>query len=359
MKLQPHTQPIDVSNWKSNEPFNPYPVGARDKSLLISPNNSPYNFLRREHQYLYKHSSNRYPEQFWMEVFSFRFGKLLGLPIPPAHVAHDSDNDTCGALIEWFIHSGEKIGKGTSIKYVIVGNSILNPIRWAFYVYLRLILILSGNRKAYFERYTPGGDYLQRMIPDFDRKTGSQHNWGTVSKTCSILSRYANLDNKNWIQYWATTFVFDALIGNTDRHQDNWGIIWQLRDAKLFSARLTPIFDNGTSMGHEISPSNIIKFNNPAHIERYIRRGTHHMKWDIKDENKTSHIEFMKLFTSKYPDTMPIVDKLTSYSSGDLDAILNILCKFDIPVPLTQERAELMSKLVIARTRKLRESLNL
>jgi hypothetical protein len=30
---------------------------------------------------------------------------------------------------------------------------------------------------------------------------------------------------KGWLELWVKMFTFDALIGNTDRHQNNWGII--------------------------------------------------------------------------------------------------------------------------------------
>lgn len=39
--------------------------------------------------------------------------------------------------------------------------------------------------------------------------------------------------------------VFDCLIGNTDRHHSNWGII---QDIKSKSIRLSPLYDNGSSL---------------------------------------------------------------------------------------------------------------
>jgi hypothetical protein len=37
---------------------------------------------------------------------------------------------------------------------------------------------------------------------------------------------------------------FDALIGNTDRHHENWGLI--------NNERLSPLYDNGISLGWRI-----------------------------------------------------------------------------------------------------------
>lgn len=39
-------------------------------------------------------------------------------------------------------------------------------------------------------------------------------------------------DGQRW---WAETIAFDAIIGNTDRHSENWGFL--IRDADLGGAR--------------------------------------------------------------------------------------------------------------------------
>lgn len=80
-----------------------------------------------------------------------------------------------------------------------------------------------------------------------DGYKGKNHNFRALKKIFTDLE----LENRvtlNWQIYWAKTFLFDALIGNTDRHQDNWSII---QDRKNLKIRIFPIFDNGTSMGHE------------------------------------------------------------------------------------------------------------
>ena len=108
MKLQKFNEVIDVAEWQSEELFNPYPVGARDKSLIISPTRvkcklKKIPYIKYDHRYLYKESINRYPEQFWMEIFCYRFGLFLNIPVPPAHAAYNSKTNTCAALIEWFL----------------------------------------------------------------------------------------------------------------------------------------------------------------------------------------------------------------------------------------------------------------
>ena len=38
-------------------------------------------------------------------------------------------------------------------------------------------MLFFGKHVGKSERYTPGGDFLQRIITGYDRKTGTQHNF--------------------------------------------------------------------------------------------------------------------------------------------------------------------------------------
>ncbi len=68
---QPVNQPINIADWKGDDEFEVYPEGARDKSLLKSPEQSEYGFLIPNHRYLFKHSFARYPDQFWTEIIAY------------------------------------------------------------------------------------------------------------------------------------------------------------------------------------------------------------------------------------------------------------------------------------------------
>lgn len=49
---------------------------------------------------------------------------------------------------------------------------------------------------------------------------------------------------------------FDVLIGNTDRHQGNWGVIL-LRGGSNASARMAPYYDNGSAFGSRLDPDRV------------------------------------------------------------------------------------------------------
>jgi len=202
-----------------------------------------------------------------------------------------------------------------------------------------------------FEAYFPGGDYCQQYIPSFDRKKGKQHNFETVSQIFEDLNKKYPTFNADWKKYWAKAFLFDALIGNTDRHQDNWGIIATLAQQNntlpiLEKMRISPVFDNGTSMGNEIFPGKFKCYDDNNHLVKYISKGWHHMKWSI-DGPQMGHIEMLQKFIDRYPEArQTMLDCLKKLTSETFKTILDELIAFDAPVRLTPERATFMLKLL-------------
>ncbi len=206
-----------------------------------------------------------------------------------------------------------------------------------------------------YEVFTSGGDYCQQYLPNFERKKGEQHNFETI---IAIFSQLTMIPEQEWQSYWAKTFLFDALIGNTDRHQDNWGIITKIEitaneeKPEIKGMRIAPVFDNGTSMGHEIFAQNFHAYeeNRNKKLYNYISKGAHHIKWTLKDEDSMKHAEILKKLVDRYPETLPIMQKcLAQVNHKVFKKILDELTVFSSPVTLTNERARFMLHLLQAR----------
>jgi hypothetical protein len=124
---QPVDEPINVASWNMDDEFSIYPEGARDKTLFNSPLNSQHKFLIPSHRYLYKYCTYepspldklpRHPDHFWTEIIAYHIGSLLGIPVPPAFVAFNERDKTCGTLIEWFLNSPEQNEKEYFIRHL-------------------------------------------------------------------------------------------------------------------------------------------------------------------------------------------------------------------------------------------------
>ena len=295
-----------------------YPEGARSKVVVICPDPAPYPFLKAGHKYMFKRSSNRYPHQFWMEIAAYRLAALLGLEVPPAFAAFNFSSGESGALIEWFYRGGTK--------------------------------------------YISGGDLFKRFIPAFDEKRGTQHNIVDLLNICRNIRvawmatvkihpmKPAVSETPNLHHYWAQCFTFDALIGNTDRHQDNWGMLFNyFNEEEQVVMRMSPFFDNGTSMAHEINEIDFNKFPESRLKDHYIRKGTHHLRYDRVGNIQISHLDMMGLIKTNFPKGLGAARACLAFAPEEIWSILSELSKIEHPTPLSAARAEFTAQLCCLR----------
>lgn len=304
---------FDVADWEPDEEYPYFPEGSRDKRLLRCPGNVTHPALIVRHRYLFKKSRAVYPEQFWVEVAAYHVGRLCGVPVPPSFPAWDSRTGECAALIEWFYgHPGKPT-----------------------------------------ESFLSGGLFMKALIDDYDLKRGRQHNFGSIDLLCDILAnpRIGGRPRlrRGWPQAWARMLTFDALIGNTDRHHENWGFLVRPRRDAPADFRLAPAFDNGTSLGHEWSEDQITDFDDPQHLHRYIHKGRHHMRWHEQDARQAGHAELLSKLVERHPRVLPAMQKVLAFDDAELEQRLIGLSKLSIPVALSQRRAGFMLHLLRAR----------
>lgn len=327
IKEQKFDQIIDVGPLLAKEEENLiYPEGARDKNRFAWPrfpnihafeDYQSYKFCKEGWPYLFKLSRDIYPEQYWIEIFAYQLGCLIGVPVPPTFVAYNSKTEKSGALIEWFYTESDK--------------------------------------------YKRGGDLLQSKIENYDRKKGKKHNFQSIVKILSELDKFLE---KEWINDVIKILTFDALLGNSDRHQENWGVIYhvnhafQAYDINDVKCSFSPAFDNGTSMGHEISEEkfDVIK----KKIDQYILKGRPHMMWNINEDykNRRNHDAFIKKILEEYPDVHSTMLSCLQFSEGQIRSILDNLLKFNVPQPLSPKRADFMIYLLFYRQKQLLSLLN-
>jgi hypothetical protein len=317
---------IDVAAWPEDEEYPFFPEGSRDKRLLRCPPLAPHPWLVAGHRYLFKESRAAYPEQFWVEVVASRLSRLTGVPVPASYAAWDSRSDTCAALIEWFY----------------------------------------GYPGGPAQGFLLGGMFMKDMIKDFDHVKGRQHNFNHVTLLCHVLDRAAPSSErpfsfeKEWLPTWARILTFDALIGNTDRHQENWGFVWtrqETGDKPTMHLQISPAFDNGTSLGHEHSSENFARFLDKNYLRRYIVNGRHHMKWHLNDLKKCGHVDLLLKIVDKSPECRTAMLSVLQFEPAALDDAVMPLTGLSLPVPLSAERARFMLTMLNARRERLLEAL--
>lgn len=333
---------VNIACWPIREV---YAEGSREKTAVISPKNinKKFDFLIPGHRYLFKQSNRRHKYQFWMEIIAYRIGKRLGLNICPTFFAKDSSKNINGSLSEWAYDNGEN--------------------------------------------YVSGGNLISILIPNYDAEKGRQHNFLHIARLNRVFP--------GLIKDVINMLVFDCIIGNTDRHHSNWGIIfvhyrsWLRfleienkiyqnkfylrildkiyhnmekildRVLKNYKKYFSPLFDNGTSLGYEILEQNFGNIN----IEAYIKRGKHHMKYELTKENENTllgeyHFDMIKKLYEKYPEHVEdILKKVFKLRLKSLKKELLQLTKIKTyeGYELTEERVEFILKLIDARIKFLKQ----
>jgi hypothetical protein len=143
--------------------------------------------------------------------------------------------------------------------------------------------------------------------------------------------------------------LFDALIGNTDRHQDNWGFIFGLPPdaSSRRPSRMAPLFDNGTSLGHERFTDRIVTWG-AADFDRYVRKGKHHVKWTLADPVQ-GHFDLLQRTLDRWPHTAASARARLDFDEDELVSCFGDLCQLPGPVPLTPERYAFIVRLLRVR----------
>lgn len=261
------------------------------------------------HKYLFKTPRGWQVNQVWSEIIAYHVGDLCGVTVPPAYLATDNAGLT-GVLVEFF--------------YGYPGAQIE-------------------------DRFVQGADILQRFI--LDKKSGRPHG---VRTNVMVTRRYGVLDG---VAAWGRLLAFDALIGNTDRHPENWGLVWRHQHAHLPRVELAPAFDNATSLGYEVKEQRLDRFAAGAALARYIEGGKHHCGWSQADDTRGRHIDLCVRYANSFSEAGETMKNVVRFDIRELDRRLETLTTIDATLPLTPERARFVVDLVRERRDRLAAAL--
>ncbi len=345
---------INISHWNLQQWYNT--GGTRAKKYLHNPEDNK--------AYYFKKSIDKYPFEFWSEIIAYELGKQIGFDVLKYDVAIFHDEIGC------------------------VSQSMINNDE---------------------EELIEIGKYLQAFDNTFspeDRKLRNEYTFQLIGGALQVFK----LDH--FIDKLLEVLVFDALIGNSDRHQENWAFIrtattvskslsevesvikssdyeklpslikkligfttikkgnkTELRpEANIIKLRLSknlrfaPIYDSGSSLCRECTDQKIDSMlKNHAEVERYLRKGLSEIHWE---KGKINHFDLLKNILNTYngKQLRPIIQKaVQNYSE---EALIKVLDTLDVNLPdefssvkIQENRKEIIIKTVSLRSQKLGELL--
>lgn len=338
----------DITEWNEKPFFNT--KGTRNKCVVSNPADDSEYFFKTS---MLKEGKD-YKTEFWSEIIASKVGQFLGFNVLDYNIAkHGSE---IGCLSRSMVGENECLTEGISL--------------------------LTGYDNTY--------------KPD-DKQSYSLYTFHFIKSAIDSF----NLTNN--IEDIIKTIIFDSIIGNSDRHQENWGFITPYQE-KIFSSEeakgilnklkegfkqiheflknkdiketnidsikikilqidgvYSPIYDSGCCLAREKSENAVkLMLIDEIMFNSFINRGKSEIRWGEKGD-KLNHFELIKRIKDEYPDIVnnTIARVVSLYNK---DKIHDIVYNIDNALPeelkeahaLSIERKQLICKIVEERFNRLK-----
>jgi len=130
-----------------------------------------------------------------------------------------------------------------------------------------------------------GNEVMAGYLDGYDPEVRYKQTSHTVENIITAIRKmFPNANEHHTVlRQLASYMVLDALIGNTDRHHENWGLLWQVRveiDEVSERARphkqydVAPSFDHASSLGRELLDAKRTEMLERKLVEGYVRKGS-------------------------------------------------------------------------------------
>lgn len=330
----------DITAWQQKPQVSHY--GKRLKDVYEHPK-------RPGAYYYFKQSDSHYPWELWSEVITSRLADMFGIPAAtynPAVIRNHADLGDLWGCASKLVHNFP------------------------------------------FEEFTHGQEFLVKIDPDFDIERGERHSYGLIRQ----VFNNEGLSSQDWLRLHQM-LVLDALIGNRDRHQENWAVvsspgrivvytdpedrekgyssfrfITSTGEVKVFRfekvQRLAPIYDSGTSLGHNLTEEGIQNhLESAVKMDRYAfgPKAESHIRWEGQ---KLPHFGLLGRIANQEPEVMreAITSVTDNFSLKRVERLLSVVDRdYDHDNPtfaITPARKEFILRLLILRAQKLEELLS-
>ena len=219
--------------------------------------------------------------------------------------------------VEWlFKHSRPNTGEYWSEKIAAEVASVIR-IRHAKVE----LAEFEGERGSTTKSFARGGRALYHgnqvlgwTVGDYDPEKKFHQSQHTLANIFAGMDRvFANPEAASRAKrILAEYMVLDALIGNTDRHHENWGLLLRRQDYSL-RGFVAPSFDHASSLGRELLDDRRDRFLAENRVGSYAEKGRGAIYWSEDERRGPSPLGLVRRAVRDYPDLFrPAVLKVTA-----------------------------------------------
>jgi hypothetical protein len=179
------------------------------------------------------------------------------------------------------------------------------------------------------ESLVHGNEVLAGVLVDYDRNKRLHQQDHTLDNI--VLALHRLLDPleplcTSILARLAEYLVLDALIGNTDRHHENWGVILTIDDVAAAAPpiKAAPSFDHASSLGRELPDAKRRQILEQRGMESYLRKGHGGIFIQNSDKRGANPMELVKYAVREYPEFFrPAVAKVAGVQIEKLCALVD------------------------------------
>lgn len=284
---------VNVSSWEEMMEEAP---GTKDKKNIYEP--------RTKEKYMIKYptetTDGKILGENWAEKLATEIGKIIGIPVQESFLATKEEKQ--GVLIKYSLKEHEILEQASILLKASFPDFIVDkPI---FYTFNSIEYCIKGK----------GLKEERKILEDFYKM-----------------------------------IFFDAVIGNTDRHCENWGLA---KNYKNKTNRLIEAYDNSSSLGRDKNTGHKLP-KTEDEIKRYARKAKSSIR--VNEKERIDHYSVLRTILEDYPEKKDTFrDMIEKLTDDKVNCIIN-----NIPEDFMEEKIkDFVKKLIKERINQIKEILN-
>ena len=157
-------------------------------------------------------------------------------------------------------------------------------------------------------QYLHGSEILGAAIDQYDVDLRFNQRGHNVKDVVAAIMDTSHVQSPNPYALWdlllenlAAYLVLDGLVGNTDRHHDNWMVVYvhDVGNPKIFAA---PSFDHASSLGRELTDTRREKIIESNWVLHYLYRGQGGVFVDNRRRRALAPLQLARLLCRWQPE---------------------------------------------------------
>lgn len=151
-----------------------------------------------------------------------------------------------------------------------------------------------------------GNDLLAGFVTGYDpqkQRKQSDHTIGNVIRAIGQLFAASDGAPRDAaLTMLAGYLVLDALVLNTDRHHENWGVLRRVDAQAGVTHQIAPSFDHASSLARNEPPAKLAQWlTEPDRVAWYAQRGQGGLYWHERDAKGANPLQLAMDAARKWP----------------------------------------------------------